>query len=97
MQAFNIRLVEKTTANWEFMFGVLETFTKREGHARMPNAGVQAGAWIRGRALKTRTTGRLAIQCLLAEQWNRADTWRCGGASAVHDAFYIEPEVALRI
>ena len=31
--------------------------------ALMPNAGVQAGARIRGRALKTRTTGRLAIQC----------------------------------
>ena len=36
--------------------------------ALMPNAGVQAGARIRGRALKTRTTGRLVIQCLLAEQ-----------------------------
>ena len=65
--------------------------------ALMPNAGVQAGARIRGRALKTRTTGRLAIQCLLAEQWNRADTWQCGDASAVHDAFHIEPEAALRI
>jgi superfamily II DNA or RNA helicase len=50
VRAFNARLVEQTTSSWEFWFGLLERFTEREGHARVPvgyrEDGYALGRWI---------------------------------------------------
>jgi superfamily II DNA or RNA helicase len=49
-RAFDAKLVETTTAHWEFMFGVLERFVEREGSARVPalhsEGGVRIGSWV---------------------------------------------------
>ncbi len=49
-RAFNVRLVERTTATWEFWFGLLEQVVKRNGHARFPSSftigGQQLGSWV---------------------------------------------------
>jgi hypothetical protein len=50
VHAFNARLVEQTTASWEFYFGLLEGFVQREGHARVPahyhEDRYGLGAWV---------------------------------------------------
>ena len=50
VEAFNARLVEQTTASWEFCFGLLERFVEREGHSRVPQGyrdnGYRLGAWL---------------------------------------------------
>ncbi len=47
--AFDVRLVERTTASWEFWFGLLERFVEREGHARVLRFhlenGFKLGQW----------------------------------------------------
>jgi superfamily II DNA or RNA helicase len=49
-EQFNARLVDATTASWEFWFGLLESFVAREGHARVPTQHVEddkrLGNWV---------------------------------------------------
>ena len=33
---FGVRLLEQTTASWEFWFGLLERYVAENGHARVP-------------------------------------------------------------
>ncbi|MFN2490118.1 MAG: Helicase associated domain protein [Actinomycetota bacterium] len=48
--AFHVRLVENTTSEWEFMFGLLARFVAREGHSRVPSMHLEAnrrlGTWV---------------------------------------------------
>jgi hypothetical protein len=49
--AFNVRLVEKTTAPWEFWLGLMDEFIAEYGHARVPHEyktkhGHQLGYWV---------------------------------------------------
>lgn len=49
-RAFDVRLVEQTTASWEFYLGLLQRFAEREGHARVPGVtredGYPLGNWV---------------------------------------------------
>ena len=49
-RAFNTRLVEQTTASWEFWFGLLHRFVARERHAQVPGEfkdnGYRLGGWV---------------------------------------------------
>ena len=49
-RAFDIRLVDATTAPWEFWFGLLEDFVARHGHSqvlqRITTDGYRLGAWV---------------------------------------------------
>ena len=49
-RALEVRLVEATTANWEFWFGLIQTFVDREGHTDVANRfetddGYKLGLW----------------------------------------------------
>ena len=48
-RAFDVRLVEQTTAPWEFWFGLVEKFMKQNGEASVPLTctldGYKLGAW----------------------------------------------------
>ena len=51
IEAFNVRLIEQTTAAWEFYFGLLQRFIEREGDSRVPqrhheDGGYWLGAWV---------------------------------------------------
>lgn len=83
--AFDARLVEQTTAQWEFFFGVLERYARREGHTRVPQSftadGVQLGSWV-GRQRRSATLGTLSgerralLENLPGWSWNsRSDRW----------------------
>jgi hypothetical protein len=50
-RAFDVRLVEQTTASWQFVFGLLARYVEREGSARVParfvtGDGWRLGAWV---------------------------------------------------
>ena len=50
VEAFNVRLVEQTSASWEFYFGLLRRFVEREGHSRVStdyrsDDGYRLGMW----------------------------------------------------
>ncbi len=49
-RAFNIKLVESTSASWEFWFGLLQKYVEREGDALVPakhrKDGYNLGRWV---------------------------------------------------
>ncbi|MGU3650301.1 Helicase associated domain protein [Mycolicibacterium sp. A43C] len=63
--AFTARLVELTTASWEFWFGLMEQYVEENGHARVPKP-FKAGARPLGEWVKTQRTaydkGRLSVE-----------------------------------
>ncbi|MFC8383572.1 Helicase associated domain protein [Nocardia sp. NPDC057272] len=62
VDAFDVRLVEQTTATWEFWVGLLERFIDQEGHALVPANhkidGFAIGSWVAGQRHK-HARGRL--------------------------------------
>jgi superfamily II DNA or RNA helicase len=50
-RAFDVRLVEQTTASWDFWLGVLERYVEQEGHARVhqhyvADGRLRLGIWV---------------------------------------------------
>ena len=87
-RAFNVRLVEETTASWEFWFGLLEWFVQRIGHARVPQSytvdGYKLGNWV-GVQRWSRAKGTLEadrehrLEDLPGWTWDpKADQWEEG-------------------
>jgi hypothetical protein len=84
-RAFDTKVVEKTTENWEFMFGLLSGFIRREGHARVPRTqeenGFQLGTWVKNqrRDYRYRRLPRARVEeleALLGWAWNaRHENW----------------------
>ena len=83
-----MRLVEQTTASWEFWFGLLEQFVEQHGHARVPASytvdGYQLGEWVNTQRNK-HTKGTLdadrqrRLEGLPGWTWDpRADRWEEG-------------------
>ena len=54
-----MRLVEQTTASWEFWFGLLEKFVEAEGNSRVPQTyravdGFRLGLWVNTQRIRYR-------------------------------------------
>jgi superfamily II DNA or RNA helicase len=87
-RAFDVRLVEQTTASWHFWFGLLQQFAASSGHASPPAVyevdGYSLGEWVSTQRDRN-TLGRLEVdrQRLLDEfdgwTWDPiADKWEEG-------------------
>lgn len=86
--AFDVRLVEQTTASWEFWYGVTEEFVAREGHSRVSQDytinGYQLGTWINNqRSLKAKhnlsADRTMRLEALPGWTWQaRDDQWEEG-------------------
>jgi superfamily II DNA or RNA helicase len=84
-EQFSARLVDATTASWEYLFGALEAFVAREGRARVPRDhvehDVQLGVWVGNqRAVYTKgllpTAKAERLEALPGWSWNaRTDRW----------------------
>ena len=83
-RAFDVRVVEQTTASWEFWFGLLERFVERNGHARVPWSytidGYQLAKWVQRQRVKN-TKGTLhayhqhRLQTLPGWAWDAHAEW----------------------
>ena len=87
-KAIMLQVIEKTTVNWWFWFGLLEKFVTREGHALVPvrhvEDGYLLGKWVRnqrsGHGLKTYKGKVTPDQAQRLEQlpewsWKLKDEW----------------------
>jgi superfamily II DNA or RNA helicase len=83
--AFQVRLVEQTTASWEAWFGLLQRFVAVHGHAVVPQSstvdGYQLGKWVTKQRAK-RAKGSLdtdrssRLENLPGWTWDpKADQW----------------------
>ena len=86
--AFDVRLVEQTTASWEFWFGLLEKYVADNGTSRVPFAhatdGHKLGQWINAQrnayAAEALSADRqLRLESLPGWTWNaRLELWEDG-------------------
>ena len=88
-RAFDVWLVERTTASWEFFFGLLQSYVQREGHGRVPRLYLDSdryrlGQWVhvqrweyqRGTLAAER---RHQLEALPGWTWNPVDdAWEKG-------------------
>jgi superfamily II DNA or RNA helicase len=87
-KAFDVRLVEQTTAPWEFWFGLAQQFLRSHGHARIPVSytvnGYKLGAWAnKQRYAYSARTLHYDRQCRLQDLrgWTwylQGDLWEAG-------------------
>jgi hypothetical protein len=83
-RAFDVRLVEQTTASWQFYFGLLERFVEREGHALIPDNtredGYLLGSWANRQRFR-RAQGELdpdrerQLEVLPGWAWDTRQAW----------------------
>jgi hypothetical protein len=101
-RAFDSRLVETTTPSWEFLYGLLERFAAREGHARVAAKHVedehQLGFWIANQRAACRA-GRLSPERIARLESLPGWDWNPGGEAALGAAWeagfsYLERFVA---
>lgn len=87
-QAFDVRLIEQTTASWEFWLGLLQKYAEECGHARPPQgyfvANYNLGAWVQTQRTNY-SKGTLSadrqrrLQALPRWSWSaREDRWEEG-------------------
>lgn len=89
-KAFDVRLVQQTTASWEFWFGLLQQFAEREGSTRVPVAhlenGFRLGHWVNGQRTafvkkQISQERQQRLEELPGWTWDtRADQWEIGFA-----------------
>ena len=89
-EQFSVRLVDATTAPWEYLFGMLEAFVAREGHARVPQVTSKmawARRWVTNQRACTETgvsrQARVArLEALPGWSWDsNAEQWEDNFAS----------------
>jgi superfamily II DNA or RNA helicase len=68
--ALSVRLVEETTASWEFWYGLLRAFCEREGHSRVPQSykdeGLRLGSWVSNQRSEKEKLGKARVRKLEA-------------------------------
>jgi superfamily II DNA or RNA helicase len=87
-RAFDVRLVEQSTASWEFFFGLLERFVEREGNAEVPyewrEGGFRLGQWVIVQRTHRRTIDhqrRARLETVSGWTWDARETkWEKGFA-----------------
>jgi len=104
IHAFNARLIEQTTASWEFYRGLLERFAEREGHTRVPMQWREddylLGKWVHqqrtNKRLGTlREERRAGLEAIPGWTWYpRATDWEEGFA---HLQSFVEREGHARV
>jgi superfamily II DNA or RNA helicase len=87
-RAFDVRLVEQTTALWEYWFGLLEKYAEEFGHARPPQgyavADYNLGDWVQTQRTNyakgvLSVDRQICLQSLPRWSWNvREDRWEEG-------------------
>lgn len=89
VRAFDTRLVEQTSAPWEFWFGLLQRYVNEQGTAlvlqsHVTDDGYRLGTWVTTQRL-LRSKGRLSsareelLDALRGWSWNpKADQWEDG-------------------
>jgi superfamily II DNA or RNA helicase len=86
LETLSLRVVEATAESWPFMFGLLERFVAREGHARPPAAHVEdgnkLGDWVvrqRSRRSAMADDRREALEAIDGWSWDPVeDRWQEG-------------------
>lgn len=103
-RAFDVRLVEQTTANWEFWFGLLTQFVDQHGDACVPHSyrvgNHRLGTWVskqrsRQSAGTLDTAREQRLQSLPGWTWApRTDSWEEGLAQLLE---YVEHHSSARV
>lgn len=88
IRAFTTRLVQETTASWEYWFGLVQRFVEENGHARVPQTCVMddapIGRWVdKQRARHANNTlypeRERQLQALAGWTWDpKSDQWEAG-------------------